>query len=98
MQDYFGEFRIPIEEIPEAKKWKVGKEYKITTEVEQMGVNKERDYGNEPMMVKSKKKPKYKTFVTFKVKGVSTSKSEALKHKLHESKETKEEEEDEHEY
>ncbi len=93
MNDYFGEFRIPLDKIPEAKNWKVGKEYKITTEVEQMGINKERDY--EPMMVKSKKKPKYKTLVTFKVKGIS-SKSEALKHKLHEAKETEEEEEKEH--
>lgn len=86
MDNYLSTFRIPIEKIPQAKNWKVGGRYKIVAEVEQTGVNKERDYSSlsdEPIMARGKKeKPRYKTMVEFKVYDVSAAKDDALKRRL----------------
>jgi len=78
MEDYISTFRIPIDKIPQAKNWKVGGKYRVVAEVEQTGVNKERDYStasDSPIGVaiekKVKQRPKYKTVVEFKVTGVS---------------------------
>ena len=86
--DHVTTFRIPIEKIPEAKHWKVGGRYKVTAEVEQTGINKERDYStDEPIAIgpsssrRRKHLPKYRTMVEFKVYNVS-AKSDALKKKL----------------
>jgi len=82
--DYITSFRIPLESIPEAKHWKVGGKYKVIAEIEQTGINKERDYSYDSpakTIAESKfrdKHPKYKTMVEFKVCNVS-AKSDAIK-------------------
>jgi len=85
--DHLSTIRIPIDRIPEAKNSKVGGKYRIIAEVEQTGVNRERDYGSygdEPVAYPKRKeeKPKYKTMVEFKVCDVSAAKSNALKKKI----------------
>jgi hypothetical protein len=86
MDNYLSTFRIPIEKIPAAKDWKVGGRYKIIADVEQTGIQKERDYSTleGPMTIKEsrKEKPKFKTMVEFKVYGVS-AKGDALKKKAY---------------
>ena len=85
MSEYLATFRIPIDKIPEAKNWKVGHRYKVVAEVEQTGVNKERDYSygeDGPVSLsKRREKPRYKTMVEFKVCGVS-AKDSAIKSRL----------------
>lgn len=84
MPDHITTFRVPIEKIPEAKSWAIGGRYQMVADVEQVGINKERDYGTDGLAVPSvrgrKEKPKYKTMVEFKVHNVS-AKGEALKKK-----------------
>ncbi len=78
-------FRIPIEKIPQAKNWKVGGRYQIVADVEQTGVNKERDYSDEGLSIsprgRKEKEPKYKTMVEFKICDVS-AKGAALKRRI----------------
>lgn len=84
MDNYLSTFRIPIEKIPQAKNWKVGGRYKIIAEVEQTGINKERDYGRleeRPYTPGKKDKPRYRTMVEFKVYDVS-ARDAALKKRL----------------
>lgn len=86
MRDYLSTINIPIEDIPEAKRWKVGKKYHITAEVEQTGINKERDYNDlddvKTSLVKNKKTPaKYRTMVQFKICNIS-ARDNALKEKM----------------
>lgn len=78
MEEIFTSFSLPIEKIPQAKSWKVGGNYKVVANVEQVGIRKERDWRSEDMEIalskktKTKKeKPKFKTMVEFKVTGVS---------------------------
>ena len=74
--DYLSTFRIPIDKIPQAKNWKVGGRYKVVADVEQTGVNKERDYKLEdgPVLSTGKKtKPRYRTMVEFKVYDVNAA-------------------------
>lgn len=81
MKDYISTFRIPIDKIPQAKKWKVGGKYRLIADVEQVGINKERDYSDMedgPVVSREKKEPKFKTTVEFKVYNVS-AKDKALK-------------------
>jgi len=85
--DYLSTFRVPIEKIPEAKNWKVGGRYTISAQVEQTGINKERDWRTEDELVEGGKRkkgePKYKTMVEFKVFDVAAGpKDKALKSKL----------------
>jgi hypothetical protein len=85
--DHISTFRIPIEKIPQAKNWKVGGRYQIVADVEQVGVNKERDYSSErlgPVSLekRSKERPKYRTMIEFKVFDVR-SKDAALKKKIY---------------
>jgi len=87
MPDHITSFHIPIDRIPEAKHWSVGGKYKLTAEVEQTGIRKERDYSSEKheigpvsALARRKEKPKYKTMVEFKVHNVS-AKSDALNSK-----------------
>lgn len=84
--DHISTFRIPIEKIPEAKSWKVGGRYQIIADIEQTGVNKERDYRDEcgPISTSSrgrKEKPKFRTMVEFKVYDVR-AKDAALKRRI----------------
>lgn len=80
--DYISTFRIPIDKIPEARSWKVGGRYKVVADVEQTGINKERDYKYDtPIPTNGREsKPKFRTMVEFKVYDVS-AKSKALKKK-----------------
>lgn len=70
--EYEKEITLPLEKIPSAKNWKVGSNYKLTVDVEQVGINRRRDYSDcvEPTE-KEDKKLSFKTFVTFKVKNMS---------------------------
>lgn len=80
--DYLSSFRVPIDKIPEAKKWKVGGRYKLIADVEQTGVNKEREYGNtdSPLSSSRHEKKKYRTMVEFKVYDVA-ARDKAIKKK-----------------
>jgi hypothetical protein len=85
--DHISTFRIPIEKIPEAKSWKVGGRYQIVADIEQTGVNKERDYSSAecgPISTSTrnrKEKPKFRTMVEFKVYDVR-AKGAALKRRI----------------
>lgn len=85
MDNYLSTIRVPLDKIPEAKRWKVGGKYQITANIEQTGLNKERDYSDEigpmPTSESRKAKPKYKTFVEFKVYDISAAKTGALNKK-----------------
>lgn len=76
MMDDYGSIRIPASEVPQAKNWKVGGKYQLTTHVEQVGINKERDFSgdyDEPISLRSSKKhkPKYKTVLEFRIKEIA---------------------------
>jgi len=68
------EITVPLSQVPSAKNWKVGGKYKLSVDVEQVGVNLRRDYDSECCEIgdeKKEAKPSFKTFVTFKVKNMS---------------------------
>lgn len=84
--DHISTFRIPIEKIPQAKNWKVGGRYQIIADIEQTGIQKERDYSDSPLAISTKSRkreePKYRTMVEFKVYGVR-AKDVALKRRAY---------------
>ena len=79
-RDYITKFRVPLDKILEAKKWKVGSKYQIVANVEQTGMTKERVYDYDLPIVSRKgkpEKPKERIMVEFKIIDVS-AKDKAL--------------------
>lgn len=74
MEKDLGRIRVPESQLPAVHDWKIGGKYTVMVEVEQVGANKERDYGDldsGPVSLKEgSKEPKYRTMYEFKIKAM----------------------------